>query len=48
MGKEWMTLQGFDHGNDSIMATNPKIVSLGDVMGQDNSGGGSNSGKHSQ
>jgi 3D (Asp-Asp-Asp) domain-containing protein len=43
MGKEWMALQGFNHRDNSIMATDPQVIPLGDVMGQDDSGGGSNS-----
>ena len=46
MGEERMALQGFDHGDDSIMAADPKVVSLGNIVGQDDSGGGSNSGEH--
>jgi hypothetical protein len=37
MGKERMTLQGFNNSHNSIMATDPEVVSLGDVMGQDDS-----------
>jgi hypothetical protein len=37
MGEEWMTLQGFNHSDHTIMATDPQIISLGDVMGQDDS-----------
>ena len=48
MGKERMALQGFDDGDHTIMATDPKVVSLGDVMGKDDPGGGSNSGKDCQ
>jgi hypothetical protein len=45
MGEEWMSLQSFDHGDDSVMAADPEVVSLGDVMGQDYPGGGSDSGQ---
>ena len=37
VGKELVALQGFNHGDHTIMATDPKVVSLGDVMGQDDS-----------
>jgi hypothetical protein len=46
MGKEGMALQSFNHGDHSIMAADPKVVSLGNIVGQDDSGGGSNSGEH--
>jgi hypothetical protein len=48
MGKEGMALQSFNHGDHSIMAADPKVVSLGDVMGQDDAGCGSDSRKHGQ
>ena len=48
MGKERMTLQGFDHGDNSIMAADPEVVSLGNIMGQNDPRGGSNSGEHGQ
>jgi hypothetical protein len=38
VGKELMTLQGFNDGDHSIMATDPKVVSLGNIVGQDDSG----------
>jgi hypothetical protein len=41
-----MALQSFNHRDDSVMAADPKVVSLSDVMGQDDPGCGSNSGKH--
>jgi hypothetical protein len=37
MGEERMSLQSFDYRHNSIMTTDPKVVSLGDVMGQDDS-----------
>ena len=36
MGKERMALEGFNDGDDSIMATDAQVVSLGNVVGQDN------------
>jgi hypothetical protein len=48
MGKERVALQGFDHGDDSIMATDPEVVSLSNIVGQDDPRGGSNSGEHRQ
>jgi hypothetical protein len=33
MGEERMALQSFDNSDHSIMATDPKVVSLRDVMG---------------
>jgi hypothetical protein len=30
-----MTLQGFNHGNDSVMATDSKVISLANIMSQD-------------
>jgi hypothetical protein len=48
MGKERVALQSFDHGDNSIMAANPEVVSLSNIVGQDNSRSGSNSGEHRQ
>ena len=48
MGKERMALQSFNYRDNSIMAANPEVVSLGNIVGQDDPGGGSNSGEHSQ
>jgi 3D (Asp-Asp-Asp) domain-containing protein len=47
MGKEGMTLQGFNHRHHAIMSADPKIVPLGNVMGQDHSGALADSGEHS-
>jgi hypothetical protein len=33
MGEEWMALQSFDYRDNSVMATDPKVVSLGDIVG---------------
>ena len=30
-----MALEGFDHGNDAIMAADAKVVALGNVVSQD-------------
>ena len=35
-----MALQLLDHGHDAVMATHPKIVALGDVMGEHDLGVG--------
>jgi hypothetical protein len=36
MGKERVTFEGFDDRYDSIMATNPQVIALGNIVGQDN------------
>jgi hypothetical protein len=33
MGKERMTLQSFDHRDYTVMATDPQVVSLGNIVG---------------
>jgi 3D (Asp-Asp-Asp) domain-containing protein len=33
MGKEGVTLQRFNHRHHAIMAADPQIIPLGDVMG---------------
>jgi hypothetical protein len=48
MGKELMPLQGFNDCDHTIMAANPKVVSLGNIVGQDDPGCLSNSGQHRQ
>jgi hypothetical protein len=48
MREERMALQSFDHGDNSIMAADPEIVSLSNIVGQDDPRGGSNSGEHRQ
>jgi hypothetical protein len=35
VGKELMTLQGFNDGDHAIVATDPKVVPLGHIVGQD-------------
>jgi hypothetical protein len=35
VGEELMSLQGFNNGDHTIMATDPKVVSLGNIVGQD-------------
>ena len=37
VSKKRMTLQGFHHCNDSVMATHPKVVALGNIVGHDHS-----------
>jgi hypothetical protein len=48
MGKERMALQSFHDRDNSVMATDPQVVALGNIVGQDDSGGGSDSGKDGQ
>jgi hypothetical protein len=36
MGKERMALERFNDGDDAVMATDAKVVSLGNIVGQDN------------
>jgi hypothetical protein len=48
MGKELVTLQGFNDSDHAIVATNPKVVSLGNIVGQDDPRGLADSGKHRQ
>jgi hypothetical protein len=48
MSEEWMALQSFNNGDDSVMSTNPQVVSLGNIVGQDDPRGGSDSGKDGQ
>ena len=38
-----MALQSFDHRDHTVMATHPKVVSLGNIVGQNDAGGGSDS-----
>ena len=45
MGEERMALEGLDHCHNAIVATNPEVVALGDVMGEDDSGALANSGE---
>jgi hypothetical protein len=33
-----MPLQSFNHRDHTIVATNPKVVSLGNIVGQDDPG----------
>jgi hypothetical protein len=35
MGKERVTLQGFNNGDHAIVATDSQVIALGDVVGQD-------------
>jgi hypothetical protein len=43
-----MALQSFDHRDYAVMATYPQVVSLGNIVGEDNPRCGSDSGKHRQ
>jgi hypothetical protein len=44
MGKERMAFQGFNDGNDAIMASDSQVIALGDIVGQDYSRTLANSG----
>jgi len=33
MGEERMAFERLDYGDNSVMATDPKVVALGDIMG---------------
>jgi hypothetical protein len=33
VGEEWMALQSFDHRDYTVMATDPQVVSLGNIVG---------------
>ena len=48
MGKERMALQCFNDCDYSVMATDPQVVALAYIVGQNNSGGRANSRKHRQ
>jgi hypothetical protein len=48
MSEEWMALQGFDDGHNSVMATDSQVVALGDVVGKDDSGALADSGENGQ
>jgi hypothetical protein len=34
MGKERMALERFHNSNNAIMAANPQVIPLGDIMGE--------------
>jgi hypothetical protein len=36
MGEERMSLQLFNHGNDTVVPTHPEVVPLADIVGQHN------------
>jgi hypothetical protein len=38
MGKEWMALEGFHDGHNSVMTTDTQVVALGNVVSEDDSG----------
>jgi hypothetical protein len=46
VGKERVALERLNHGNHTIMAANPKVVPLGDVMGEDDPRALANSREH--
>ena len=37
MGEERVSLERFHHGDDAIVATDPQVVALGDVVGEHDS-----------
>jgi hypothetical protein len=37
MGKERVSFESFNDCNDSVMATNAQVISLGDIVSQDHS-----------
>jgi hypothetical protein len=46
VSEERVALERFDYGDDAIVATDPQVVALGDVVGQDNSRSLADSGEH--
>jgi hypothetical protein len=48
MSEEWMALQRFNNGDDAIVATDAEVVTLSDVMGQDNPGALANTRKNGE
>jgi hypothetical protein len=46
MGKERVALKRLNHCNHAIMAANPKVVPLGDIMGEDDPRALANSREH--
>ena len=37
VGKEGMSLEGFDYGDDTVMTAHSQVISLGNIVGQDHS-----------
>ena len=37
VGEEWMALQSFNDSDYTIMATDPQVISLGNIVGHDDS-----------
>jgi hypothetical protein len=37
VGKERVALERFDHGDDAIVASDPQVIALGDIVGQNDS-----------
>ena len=48
MGEERMAFERFNDRDDSIMAANSQVISLGDVVGQDYPRALTNSGEHGE
>jgi hypothetical protein len=48
VGEERVALERFDHSDDAVMATDPQVVALGDVVGEDDSRSLTDSGEHSE
>ena len=45
MSEEWMALQGFDDGHNSVMTTDSQVIALSNVMSEDDSGALTDSGE---
>jgi hypothetical protein len=37
VGKERMSLKGFDYGDDTVMTAHSQVISLGNIVSQDDS-----------
>jgi hypothetical protein len=48
MREEWVALERFNHGDDAIVATDPQVVALGDIVGKDDSRSLADSREHSE
>jgi hypothetical protein len=48
VGEERVALERLDHGDDAIVATNPQVVALGDVVGENDSRSLTDSREHSE
>ena len=48
VGEQRMPLEGLDHGRDAVMAPDPQVVALGNVVGQHHPGVRAQPGQHGQ